>query len=234
MAFDDTFRFTPPVDEREVFGLIGKAKKVRELQASGFEGPVAQWAELRQQRFGDTVIPRHTYLERIDNKPHRVSWVYHNELDFENGQNHCFHHIVCDCALEIEYSGTEEFYAIFGCQALMSVLNKRAWLVNATYMIDEVRSPFFQPELDDLGQTNAYHNLGVRTIAYLLEYDARHPEGWVANVMSGEHTASLLGLVLQQQPAVVRWYAELLQQEEVIDFDGETLRLAQAEQDPPA
>ncbi len=227
MSFDETLRPHSNFDESVVFELVGKAQEVRELRPSNFEGPVAVWANVREQKFGDTILPRHVYTERSGDEEHRVAWVYHSGIDFESGETFSDHHIACDCLLEAEQSDSQDPILPLDCDALRSVLNKRAWFVNATFRIDEVMKVFKDGKAGDYEQLPAVHDFSVRTIAYLLEHDTRHPESWVGNVITGQHQVSLLSVVMQQPPEIIRWYGELLEQTGLVEFDGETLSLTE-------
>ncbi len=223
MSLDESFRYIPKYREDEVFELTGKANEVRILEPSNFEGPMLKWATQREQQFGDLVLSRVVYKEVLFNNPHRVAWVYHENLDFESGEHNKGHHILCDCIVEAEIE--DDIDLMFKCSALQTVLEKRAWLISNKFRMSEIFGAYSDEEVDDFEQNPYARELALRTIAYLLEYDQLHPEGWVANVVSGQHHASLLALIMQQPPEIVRWYAEMLESTGEIEFDGETLRL---------
>ena len=83
------------------------------------------------------------------------------------------------------------------------------------------------PETGDFEQSSAFHKFVVKTIANILELDARHPEEWPGNVINGEHRVSVLSTLFQLHPEVVKWYGRLLEESGVIeDFDGEILKLS--------
>ena len=234
MAFDETFRPRVNFDETEVFALTGQAREVRELHPSHFAGPVAEWADERERNFGDTIIPRHVYAELKDGKMHRVAWIYHQGVEFIDEGYIPFerHHIACDCLLESEHEGDTEL--MFNCEALLKVLNKRAWWVNSVYGTEDVlmqlpnlpKEALFGVSAEEMDEA-----FSVAAIRHLLEHDARHPEAWVANILDNEHQVSLLALVLQKPPEDVRELVETIEERGLIDFDGEVLQLTQEERD---
>jgi hypothetical protein len=232
MAFDDTFKPRVNFDEIQVFQLTGQARTVRELQPSHFAGPIAEWAHEREQDFGDTIISRHVYAEVKGGKMHRVAWLYHEGVDFEDGEPFCRHHIGCDCLLESQRLGEPDL--MFSCESLLSVLNKRAWFVNATYGTEAVmrQIPHLPAEaLFGVPRPALEKAFSIATIGYILEHDARHPESWVGTIMDREHQATLLALVLQQDPDEVREHAETMESVGTIEFDGETMRLSEDERE---
>lgn len=230
MAFDETLRPTPRFDEIEVFELTGEAREVRELHASNFDGPVADWAHERMEKYGETIIPRHVYVESVGQSEHRVAWIYHDGMELRDDEmvTFCMHHVACDCSPEVEKAETEEEkQEIIGdCPALKNVLRKRAHLVNATYGMDNILSLIYDQDRPAHEQSSATQHFVIRSILYLLEHDYRHPESWIANVESGWDLINLMANVMQLRPEDVRWYAELLQEEKMVQTDGQVIVLA--------
>ncbi len=212
-------------DEQEVFALIHKPVELPELQASRFAGRVASWAEDAERRYGDSINPVMTYVE---NGPHRVSWIYHEGDDWRSGARFCTYHIVCDCINGVEGNSPRESVAqILGCGAVLRALQRRAAFVDHTYRTCEILAALRDPDTGDFEQSNAFHEFAVKTIANILELDARHPDEWPGNVISGEHRVSVLSTFFQLHPEVVKWYGRLLEESGVIEgFDGEVLRLS--------
>lgn len=226
MAFDETFRPKLTFDNSTNYD----SPAVRQLQPSNFEGPVAYWAAERTRKFGDGFIPRHVYTEVVDGQPHRVAWVYHDGIDPDIGETFERHHIACDCMLEAEHDGEPE--RMFACEALHRVLNKRAWVISSVYkMEDTMRAIPELPEAALFGGDRAslYDEFSMRSIGYLLEHDVIHPEGWVNNIVDGEHMASLIALIMQRDPDEIREYAERMERAGIIKFDGETIMLTESE-----
>jgi hypothetical protein len=217
-------RHSVSIDEEQVFSLIHKPVALAELQPSRFAGRVALWAEDAERRYGDSINPVMTYVE---NGPHRVAWIRHEGEDVRTGERFCVYHIVCDCIAGVEGNSPRESVAqILGCRAVLRALQRRAAFVDHTYRTCEILSALRDPETGDFEQPNAFHQFAVKTIAGLLELDARHPEEWPGNVISGEHRVSVLSTLFQLHPEVVKWYGRLLEETGVIaDFDGEVLRL---------
>ena len=115
---------------------------------------------------------------------------------------------------------------ILGCAAVLRALQRRAAFVDYTYRTCEILAALRDPDTGDFEQSNAFHEFAVKTIASILELDARHPEEWPGNVISGEHRVSVLATLFQLHPEVVKWYGRMLEESGVIeDFDGEILRL---------
>jgi len=218
-------RHSVSIDEEQVFALIRKPVALAELQPSRFTGRVALWAAETERRYGDSIIPVMTYVE---NGPHRVAWIRHEGEDVRTGERFCTYHIVCDCIAGVEGNSPRESVAqILGCRAVLHALQRRAAFVDHTYRTCEILSALRDPEAGDFEQRNAFHQFAVKTIADILELDARHPEEWPGNVISGEHRVSVLATLFQLHPEVVKWYGRLLEENGVIeDFDGEILRLS--------
>jgi hypothetical protein len=212
------------IDEQEVFSLIHKPVELHELQPSNFAGRVASWAEHAERRYGDSINPVMTYVE---SGPHRVSWIYHEGEDSRSGERFSTYHIICDCIAGVEGNSPEESVAhILGCSAVLRALQRRAAFVDHKYRTGEILAALRDPDTGDFEQSNAFHNFAVKTIASILELDARHPKEWPGNVINGEHRASVLSTLFQLHPEVVKWYGRLLEESGVIDdFDGEILKL---------
>jgi hypothetical protein len=231
MAFDETFRFQSRIDEYESFRLIGVTKEYRELQPSNFDGPVAAWAEARMRDLGETIIPRHVYVETLQESgtQHRVAWVYHDGFNPDTGQSFCMHHVACDCSQEVDAAedSDEKYEIMANCAALMRVLDKRAWLVNATYGMDNVLNHFYDQDKSAYEQNSEAQHFVIRAMMYMLEHDYRHPEGWMANVESGWNLINLMALVMRIDPEDVTWYAELLDSQGLVETDGTVVTLSQ-------
>ncbi len=212
------------IDEHEVFCLIHKPVELHEVQPSRFAGRVASWAEQAERRYGDSINPVMTYVE---SGPHRVSWIHHEGEDWRSGERVCAYHIVCDCINGVEGNSPQESVEhILGCAAVLRALQRRAAFVDHTYRTCEILAALRDPGTGDFEQSNAFHEFAVKTIASILELDARHPEEWPGNVISGEHRVSVLATLFQLHPEVVKWYGRMLEESGVIeDFDGEVLRL---------
>ncbi|MBX4201652.1 hypothetical protein KW803_02025 [Candidatus Saccharibacteria bacterium] len=232
MAIDETFRPRIYFDEQEVFEDIGRATRLRQLQPTNFEGPVAEWAEERTKLFGDVVISRMVFVEPGKKEDHRVAWVYRSGIDLETEETFARHHIACDCSLEADRD--DELERIFQCQHLMGVLNKRAWQISATYGAEDIlRTIPDLPEEALLGYEHGHEIFGrefsLRALSSILDHDFRHPDSWVANVIDGEHQASLMALIFQQDPAEIHQVAEILERGGVVEIDGDTIMLTEEE-----
>lgn len=211
------------VSEEEVHKLIHVAKEVREPQPSNFTGRVAIWAEERELR-GDSIGHAVTYIE---NGPHHVSWVKHEGIN-DQGETYCMHHLVCDCAAgKVDENTPEKLVEqLLVCRGVRQALQRRAAYVGYTYRTGEVLSALRDPETGDFEQPNVFHETAVKTVASILELDAKHPQEWPGNTINGEHRVSILATMFQLHPEVVKWYGTMLEDAGVItDFDGETLKL---------
>lgn len=71
-----------------------------------------------------------------------------------------------------------------------------------------------------------FHDVVLNAIEGVLVFDRKNPEGWFGNAVSGQHHVELMGEILRKPAEVVCLYANLLELEGRIDFDGENLRLA--------
>jgi hypothetical protein len=224
MRSGGVLRHSVSIDEQEVFRLIHKPVELLELQPSRFEGRVASWAEYAERRYGDSISPVMTYVE---NGPHRVSWIRHEGEDSRSGEHFSTHHIVCDCIAGVEGNSPQDSVDhVLGCGAVLRALQKRAAFVDHKYRTCEILAALRDPETGDFEQPGTFHTFAVKTIGNILELDARHPEEWPGNVISGEHRVSVLATLFQLHPEVVRWYGRLLEESGVIEeFDGESLRL---------
>jgi hypothetical protein len=225
MTSGGVLRHSVSIDEQEVFRLIHKPVELLELQPSHFEGRVASWAEYAERRYGDSINPVMTYTE---SGPHRVSWIHHEGEDSRTGERFSTYHIICDCIAGVEGNSPQESVAyILGCAAVLRALQRRAAFVDHKYRTCEILAALRDPETGDFEQPNTFHKFAVKTIANILELDARHPKEWPGNVINGEHRVSVLATLFQLHPEVVKWYGRLLEESGVIDdFDGEILKLS--------
>lgn len=226
MSFDETFRPSYHFHERDVFDVLGKPLRIREIRPSNFDGPVAEWANYREAVFNDSVTPIVTIPEGDGDDIHRVSWVHHSWLDRETESMHDQYHIACDCSMMAELEGDPD--SIFECPTLQKTLNRRASLIRGTLLLDKIFRACRDSEDSRSQVTLDRQFFVVETIMWIMERDRSHPDSWVGNVASGEHTASLLGLILQEPPDNVRAIAEDLVDEGRLEFDGEIVRLPQA------
>lgn len=225
MVGGEVLRHSVNIDEHEIFDLIHKPVELPELRGSQFSGRVAEWADYAEYRYGDSINHVMTYVE---SGPHHVSWIRHEGEDWQTEEPFCTYHVICDCIAGVEGNSPQESLdQILGCTAVLSALQRRAAFVNHTYRTGEILEALRDPNTGDFEQSNTFHKFAVKTIGNLLDLDARHPREWPANVISGEHRASVLATLFQLHPEVVKWYGRLLEESGVItDFDGERLILS--------
>lgn len=74
-------------------------------------------------------------------------------------------------------------------------------------------------------QSSVTQHFVIRSMVYLLEHDYRHPESWMANVESGWNLINLMANVMQIRPEDTRWYAGLLQEQKMVETDGQVIAL---------
>ncbi len=227
MAFDDTFRPRSYIHEHDTFDVLGKPKRVREIKATGWDGPVAEWADYRGVVFDEIVAPVISLPEANGDEIHRVAWVYHAERDPETHvvcSEH--HHIACDCSMMAELSGEPE--SIYECDVLQKALNRQAGLVRGTLLLDKILRTCRDSEESRTQATFDRRAIVAETIIWILKQDAQHPESWMGNIISGEHTVSLLGLITQEPPEELRPLLEDLEEDGRLDLDEEVVRLRAA------
>lgn len=225
MSYEDPFRPSSYIHEHDTFDVIGKPLRIREIRPSNFDGPVKEWAEYRTAVFGDIVRDVLTLPEDHDGNTHRVSWVYHAGRDIETDEAYARHHIACDCSLMAELSGEAD--SIFECPVLQKTLNRRTGLVRGTLLLDKLIRACIDSEDSRSSITLDRGFIESETIMWIMRQDNEHPESWMGNITSGEHTVSLIGLIIQKPPDNVRSLVEYLADEGRLEFDGEeTLRLA--------
>lgn len=233
MAFDETFRPTPKINEIETFQLIGKPREFRELRPSNFDGPVAEWADWRMHALGETIVPRHVYIDSLPGgEEHRVAWVYHDGFNPDSATSYCMHHVACDCSLEVDHAETLEERAeiMSNCPSLTTVLQRRAWLVNATYGIDTILNHYtYDAQSEPEEQSPEVRQFLSGAIAQILEHDFRHPESWMANVESGWNLVNLLAVTLQIPPEHVLEYAQQLERMGYVELNDDAVSLSASE-----
>jgi hypothetical protein len=224
MAFDDTFRPRSYIHEHDTFDVLGKPMRLQEIKPSNFDGPVAEWAEYRAAFYNEMISPVMTFPEADGDDIHRVSWVYHAERDSETGFiNAEHHHIACDCSMMAELSGEPD--SIFECPTLQKTINRRAGLIRGTLMLDRILRACRDSEDSHSKVTLDRQFYTAETIMWIMRQDREHPESWMGNVVSGEHTVSLLALIVQEPPDNLRVLVEDLTYDDRLEFDGETVKL---------
>lgn len=196
MAFDDTFRERNIVPSEEVYEMCRIKSKAEVLDLAGFGRPMSEWAN-RLQDLGQTIVPRTVYIaELYEQYEHRVGWVYHSWRKPDEIEE--VHHIACDCVGNMNDTD-EQMHEIADCPAVLAALEHRAGRVAQILRTKEVLGNYGKPE----GSTKLQPSRSITAkalINFVMNYDQEHPEGWVANTMSGEHQVPLLGLLLQIEP----------------------------------
>ncbi len=225
MASPEIIKHTITFNAERVFEIAQIPKEVEVGADRNFDGRVAYWADATRQRYGDIIVPTTTYKEN----GHRGSWIHHSGEDWQTGESFSTYHIVCDCAGAVEGNSPNDLIRQGAmCGEMRAILQKRAAFVDHTYHASEILAALREEDKGDFEQPNKFHNFGARTIATLLELDARHPAEWPGNLIQGQHQASILATMLQVHPEVVKWYGRMLEERGVIDFDGENMSLTRA------
>ena len=164
----------------------------------------------------------------VEGGPHRVSWIYHEGEDWQTGERFC----TLPPHLRLHRGRGGKLSA--GIRRLHPRLHRRPPRAAEKGglrrpHLSNVRDPGRPARSRDrrLRAAERFHKFAVQTIANILELDARHPEEWPGNVITGEHRVSVLSTLFQLHPEVVKWYGRLLEESGVIeDFDGEILKLS--------
>jgi len=219
MAFDDSFREREVIEADDVYEICGIRKPAEIYNLVGLGDHLTDWKN-RAEKMGATIIPRQVYLTQMyEQYDHRVAWVYHSQAHDDEVED--FHHIVCDCVATME-NPDEELEDIAQCPAVLAALEYRAARVSKVLRTQEILNFYGKPEgtVDPKAHT-------VRTIKslvnFVMNYEKEHPEGWVANTVSGEHQVPLLATVLQIRPYADQERPEQVSLQTVVEemhYDG--------------
>lgn len=194
----------------------------RVVAIGGLEGPIGEWAEYRTRKFGEKIVSKFLYPEEVGGRLHRVAWLERKGIETEKGTPFHLHHIACDCIVEVE----DDWTTIFSCPGVHSALNHRAIVVAGQYGFNEIAAYFKTaedgfPELTEKGKA-----LAAATITALLERDKYHPSSWVANLVSGQHEVSLLAIIMNEHPDLVRELVREMEDSGLISVEGESVELS--------
>jgi hypothetical protein len=220
MASNEAFPFPQEDNDRLFISLTEKQDYEKYIEVL-FTGGIADWAKKRLDHFGDFIVLRQAYLEWPDptEDPHKVAWVEHYGQDI-HPESASIHHLICDCA-----GNTYDRQPIF-CSIAQNAVLERASYTSRTWHIPEVLALYDDLEVSDYKRNEELNDLLLHTIEKILITDRNHPEEWVGNIVSGEHEVQLMGEILQQPEDTVRMCAEILQLQDKLEIDGDTLRLA--------
>lgn len=219
MAFDDIFREREVIEPDDVYKMCGIRRRAEVYNLVGFGDAMTAWKE-KAALVGTTIIPRQVYLTRVfEQHEHRVAWVYRSERHEDDIED--YHHIACDCVSSME-DPDEQMDEIATCPAVLTALEHRAARVSEVLRTKGVFEFFGKPEgrLDPkphaIKTTKAMVN-------FLMNYEQAHPEGWVANTVSGEHQVPLLATIMQIRPYPDPEDEERLSMQSIIEemhYDG--------------
>jgi len=201
-----------------------------EARREYFVDDIAEWAKKRARKFGDLIIAKQMYVEFAGGEKHSVAWVEHSGQDPEDGETYHVHHIACDCTRYKDPDDIDDEMEFFGCPVMQNALEERAHFVDRTYRLHDTIKSYDDEALEDYEKSSEYHDIVLGTMEDILLWDRRQPQLWLANVMSGQHSAHLMGEILRQPVESVRLYADILQLNGKIEFDGETMRLTDDEE----
>lgn len=229
MALDESFKSVQLINQWEVFELTGRPRSYRALGPSGFEGPVAEWAEKRMRDIGETIVPRIVYKVNLpDNSVHTVAWAYHDSLDMKTGEGTCMHHVVCDCEPLLEDIEDPEAKALVlgNCVPLKKALQVRSETVNRTLGIAEIFQFFrYKHDADVSRQGDDVRYFIQESIKKILEHDYLHPDSWMANVESGWQHVNMLAMTLGIPPDHLPDYLDQLEDEGHLTQEDVQVRL---------
>jgi hypothetical protein len=197
MALDDSFRETERLDADEVYNLCRIRKPAEIYNLVGFGDPMTAWSERLAQEVGAKIIPRQVYKTTMyEQHDHRVAWVRRIQPHKDSVED--YHHIACDCLGEME-NPEKDIEGIVECPAVLVALEHRARRVSEVLKAKSVLSYYGVPE----GRLSLRDQTVIpikSMVNFIMNYEQKHPEGWVANTVSGEHQVPLLAAILQVQP----------------------------------
>lgn len=222
--YDDSFRERDFVPEEQVEQICKIKSKAEVLNLAGFGEPMSEWAT-KAEELGQTIIPRTVYVTQVyEQYEHRVAWVYHSWRKPDEIEE--LHHIACDCVGFME-DPDEQIHEIAECPAVLAAVEYRADKVAEILMTREILHNFGKPE-----QKTTIEPTRIVTakavINFAMNYDQVHPEGWIANMVSGEHQIPLLALLMQVEAYKSDEDSERLSVQEIVeemDEDGSLVLL---------
>src|SRR3989344_6143024 len=193
MAFDDSFRERLVIGADDVKRVCGIHRPAEIYDLVGISPDMAEWID-RASRIGHSVVPRQIYNVRLfDQYNHRVGWFYHSRPDEDYVVD--YHHIACDCVGEFE-APEEAIDEMLECPAVLRALDFRAARVAEVMGNQQILELYGKP--GDAVVLRPHAMITAKAIInFMMNYEKEHPEGWIANVVSGEHQVPLLGTVLQ-------------------------------------
>ena len=136
----------------------------------------------------------------VESGPHRVSWNDHEGEDSRSGERFSTYHIICDCIAGVEGNSPRNPSLTSWAVEPSSTLFRGGRLSSITSIVRVRSGRPSDTGTGDFEQSNAFHQFAVKTIASILELDARHPKEWPGNVINGEHRASVLSTLSSCTP----------------------------------
>ncbi len=204
----------PSITKPDVNANVVAAERLF-FDGSTVDSPLADWARLRGQDFGETIVPRQLHIVGKNGKPHTVAWLHRSGMDLNTGEPYDYHHLACDCMPQAEIEGS--MAGMFACESLSTALLGRAQTIRAEFGLPDIL-----PADPTARMWTGGKQIVVSTMLYILERDRLHPESWMANYMSGRHELSLLSLVLNREVAELAMYAEILQEAGKVEVNNAT------------
>jgi hypothetical protein len=192
----------------------------RNARQEWFVGDIAEWAKIRARKLGDLIVPKHMYIEWVDDERHNVAWIEHFGANQDSGELYHIHHVACDCIRQKDPETIEDVLSSnLDCPVVHNALTERAYKIDRDYRINETLKA-----LKDLA-TEEYHEMVLAVIENTLLFDKEHPDYWMANIVSGQHHADLMSEILHIPTPSVQLYAGILELQGKIEVEGKLLRL---------
>lgn len=194
-----------------------------------FTGDIAEWAIIRARKFGDYIIPKQMYIERLGtNEQHSVAWIEHSGVDSETGDEYRIHHIACDCVRHKSVDQIPDELALLDCEVMDRGLIERAHFVERSLGLKSIITVFEEEKKIDPQKEGELQDFILESMFFILKHDKAEPYYWLGNTMSGEHTVDTMSEILGKPVEVVQMYSGILELEGRIEFDGDTMRLPSA------
>ena len=194
-----------------------------------FKDDVARWASYRSQNFGDYIVPKHVAInisgqikDGEATPPHHTYYVEHGGIRISDDdiEEYHRHHVVCDCVLQRNLNDGQGGVNINACPELRRATSLRARRFGA-----EIRNGLVL-EKDPFEAVIASSKIAMAALETVLLLDYSAPEIWPGTIMSGVLSLEQASEITGEPEEEVVWYAQTLEAEGKITFDGETLSLA--------
>ncbi|MGH7157171.1 MAG: hypothetical protein ACREGG_03625, partial [Candidatus Saccharimonadales bacterium] len=193
-----------------------------------FSFDAAHWASIRAREFGDFIVPKFACIKLsgqvIDGVPTPTHFTYYVEhagtlITDTDIEHYHRHHMVCDHVLERNLNDGKGGVNVNACPDL-----KTAATIRAQRFGKEIRSGIagaygIEDELEKLISSG---EVAIAALEKVLELDHTIPEIWPGTIVSGELSLEQASEITGQPPEDVARYADILQLEGKVSFDGQT------------